>query len=235
MNFIKKVIDGNTDSFSHIQFQKFSKGEFKERAFIAAKQSKGKYTISTTPEFANEMVYSMAKKLGGDKTNITGALVSTSDLTGELEFKDKKQFQGVKRYLIDNEMSGDQIISLLKKFPKSFFALSFKIGDNVLKIKPKAPKSGKPKSKNGEKPKSNFCKLVTIDKELGEGFVIESDNWKKAEIFHDFIIENIEIPAELKGSKDFAKIREESLRVGKIIRHYEIDGVENSREYDLRA
>ena len=92
MNFIKKIFEGDVDENVHLQFQKFSKGEFRNRALINAKQSKGKYTIVTTAEFANELVREVAKKLGDNKTQIKGAIVSTSDLTGELEFQDKKQF-----------------------------------------------------------------------------------------------------------------------------------------------
>ena len=61
-------------------------------------------------------------------------------MTGKIEFTDKKQFQGVKRYLIDKEMSGDEIVKVLDEFPKAFFALSFKTvdGSTEIKIKPKA-------------------------------------------------------------------------------------------------
>ena len=123
MNFIKKAIGGNVDEAVHLQFQKFSKGEFRDRGVIEAKkQGGGKYTIKTSADFANDLVRIMARKLGSEKTKVTGAIVSTSDLAGELEFKDKKQFQGVKRYLIDNEMSGEEILALIDKLPKTFFA-----------------------------------------------------------------------------------------------------------------
>ena len=110
MNFIKKIFDGKVDESAHMQFQKYSRGEFRDRALIRVKTSGKKYTIYTSAEFANELVRFMAEKLGEEKTLITGAIVSTNDLTGQLDFKDKKQFQGVKRYLIENEMSGEEII-----------------------------------------------------------------------------------------------------------------------------
>jgi len=48
MNFIKKAIDGEADESVHLQFQKFSKGEFRDRGVIEAKkQGGGKYTIKT--------------------------------------------------------------------------------------------------------------------------------------------------------------------------------------------
>ena len=37
MNFIKKIFDGNIDESVHLQFQKFSKGEFRDRALIKAR------------------------------------------------------------------------------------------------------------------------------------------------------------------------------------------------------
>lgn len=230
MNFIKKIFDENPDESVHLQFQKFSKGEFRDRAVMEVKNSNGKYTIKTGAEFANEFVRMLAEKLGDEKTNITGAIVSTNDLTGEIDFKDKKQFQGVKRYLLDTEMSGTEIITLLDKLPKTFFALSFNAGDNKLKIKPKAPKSGKP-GKEGEV-KADFCSLKTTDKEIGKSFVFEKDDFQKAEITHTYFIDEIIRP---EGETDFAKIRELAKRKGKVIRKATIDEKEMISEKEFTA
>ena len=236
MNFIKKVADKNFDESVHLQFQKFSRGEFQNRAVIEAKNSNGKYTIKTSAEFANELVRDVAEKLGENKVNITGAIVSTQDLKNDLNFKEVKQFQGVKRYLIDTEMSGKEIINLLDKFTKNFFALSFKLpdGNTELKIKPKAPKSGKP-GKGEEEPKADFCVLKTQDKGLAEGFIFEQPSFKVAKVNHTFFIDKIEVPGELKKSEDFALIREKSKRVGRIIRKSEIDGVKKEEELEFSA
>jgi hypothetical protein len=234
MNFIKKAIDGKSDNLTHIQFQKFSKGDFKDRALIRVKKSKNKLTINTSSEFASDLVKILAKKLGEKSTKVTGAIVSTSDLKDELPCKEIKQFQGVKRHLVDTELSGESILSLLERFPKTFFALTFDVGEEKLKIKPKAPKSGKP-GKGDEDPKADFCKLIIFDKAVGESFVFEKADFKDAEINHTFKIESIEIPEELKSSNDFAKMREESLRVGKIVRKAKIDGSESVKEYNFKA
>ena len=235
MNFIKKAIDKTADEDTHIQFQKFSKGEFQNRAVIHAKFSGGKYTINTSAEFGNDLVKEVAKKLGDDKTLVSGAIVSTADLKNDLEFKEIKQFQGVKRYLIEKEISGNQILELIRKFPKAFFGLSFSVGETILKIKAKAPKSGKPGSKGEEVPKPDFCKLITNDKDLAQSFVFENPGFKKAEIVHKYLIDKIVIPSELKEEKDFAKIREMSKRAGKIIRKSMIDGKEIVREWEFEA
>ena len=224
MNFIKKIWDGKSDELVHLQFQKFSRGEFTNRACVKVKVSSGKYTIYTTAEFANEFVRTMAEKLPG-KVHVTGAVISTADLTGQLDFKGKKQFQGVKQYLMDGEMAGKDILTLLNKFPKAFFALSFMVGDNVLKIKAKAPKSGKPVGKGEEAAVPDFCKLGTMDKEIAKSFVWDKPEFKEALINHTFVIKDIVVPESLKKSEDFAKIREESKRKGVIVRKGTIDGV----------
>jgi len=231
MNFIKKVFEGKNDEFVHVQFQKFSKGEFRNKALIQAKSSAGKYTLNTTYEFANEFVRDMAEKLWNNKTTVTGAIVSTNDLSGEVEFQSKKQFMGIKQYGINKEMTGKELISLLDKLPKAFFALSFKTGDSELKIKAKAPKSSKPSTKGDEVPKADFCKLITTDKKFAFDFVFEGD-FKKAEINHTFLINDI---VAQKGETDFAKIRELAKRKGKIIRNATIDGKLIRKEIDFES
>ncbi len=236
-NFIKKIFDGKIDELAHLQFQKFSRGEFRERAGISARNSKGKYTLSTGSEFANGLVREMAEKLGNEKTRVTGAVISTADLNGKIDFKTKKQFQGVKNYGIEKEMSGDEISTLLDEFPKTFFALSFKTSDSELKIKPKAPMSGKPKTpKEGEeRKKPDFCKLITTDKNLAESFVFEKPGFKSADIMHNYIIEEIVVPDELKKEKNFAIVREKSMRKGRIVRRSNIDGEMFKKEMGFQA
>lgn len=233
MNFIKKIVDGKVDGSVHLQFQKFSKGEFRDRAIIEAKkQGKGKYNIKTSAEFANELVRMVAEEVGSEKVKVKGAIVSTSDLTGELEFKDKKQFQGVKRYLIDNEMSGDQIVGLLDKLPKTFFALTFNSNDSQLKIKPKAPKSGKPAKESEDGPKADFCALKTTNAKIAESFIFEKPDFTEAKVNHTFFIEKIIMPG---GETDFAKIRELAKRSGRIMRKSIIDSQESLKEIEFTA
>ena len=235
MNFIKNIFDGKIDNDVHLQFQKYSRGEFRNKAEIYGKQSKGKFTINAGADFANELVKDVARKLGNDKTNVTGAVISTSDLTGKIKFKSKKQFQGVKNYAIQEEMSGNEILKLLEEFPKTFFALSFKTNDTELKIKPKAPKSGKPGKETEERKKPDFCKLITADRHLASDFIFEKADFKEAAVNHTYIIDEIKIPNELKNEKDFAAIREKSLRKGKIIREATIDGQKTRKEKEFDA
>jgi hypothetical protein len=170
---------------------------------------------------------------------VKGVVVSTRDLTGELDFQDKKQFMGVKQYIIDKEMSGNEILELCDKVPSAFIGLSFSVGDSELKIKPKAPKSAKPSSKGDSVPKVDFCKLKTTDKSIVDGLIFdeEAKNFKQIEIRHNFIIEEIVISDELKreAGDDFALIKEKALRKGKIVRKLNIDGKDIVKEKEFEA
>ncbi len=237
MNFIKKIADKIFDKNVHLQFQKFSRGNFKNRAQIKAKFTNGRYIVSTTAEFANDMIGDVAKKIMDKKTKVTGIIVTTSDLKGRLDFSSVSQFQGVKKYSIDKEMTGNEILKILNEFPGAFFALSFKTPDEEteIKIKAKMPKSGKPSTKEEEAPKPDFCKLVTTDEKLGKSFVFERPEFKEADVNHLFKIDEIIVSEELKKEKDFAKIREMAKRKGKIIRVANIDGRRVISELEFEA
>ena len=87
--FLKKIFEGEKikeDKFVHLQFMKFSRGEFRDKAMLRLKNSSGKYTLDTTYEYARELVMALAEKLGDSKTLVTGALISALDLEG-FEYK----------------------------------------------------------------------------------------------------------------------------------------------------
>ncbi len=232
-SFIKKIFDKKSDLFVHVQFQKFSRGEFKSRAVIKATHTSKGFSIATTYEYANEMVIAVAEKIpNGKKVRVTGIVVSTRDLTGELDFENKKQFMGVKQYVINKDMSKEEIIEICHKFLSSFVGLSFSIDDTELKIKAKSPKSSKPSTKSGEKPNPDFCKLKTNDKELVKKFLFDIEDFKKAEISHDFNITEIKIP---KNETDPAKMRENAIRQGKIIRQLLVDEKPIKKEIDFEV
>lgn len=231
-SFIKKIFDCKIDELVHLQFEKFGRGEYKDRAMILAKKSGNNYSLSTTSEFANELVRMMAEKLGEGKTRVTGIVVSTRDLSGELNFQDLKQFMGVKKYILDSDMSKKEILGLCDKFPKSFIGLSFKAGNSELKIKPKMPKSGKPSTKGEKKPKIDFCKLKTDDKNIVKQIIFDIDDFRIAEVRHTFVIDDLIIP---KDEEDPKKMREMTKRKGKIIRNMVVDGKAMKKEVEFVA
>ncbi len=234
---MRKIFNNKIDDMVHLQFKKFGIGEFKDRAVIVSKKSKEKFSINTSHEYANEFVRFLAEKLGRSETHVTGIVVSIRNLDGELDFLNKKQFMGVKQYIIDKEMTGTKILDLCNKLSSSFIGLSFSVGNSVLKIKPKAPKSSKPSTKGENNSKINFCKLITNDFEIVKSLIFDDEarDFNKIEISHDFIINEIVINDELKQEKDFAKIKEMAKRKGKIIRKLNIDGKNFVKEKEFVA
>jgi len=234
-SFIKKIFSGNTDDLVHFQFVKFSKGNFDNRAMIRAKNISGKFSIATTYEYAKELVMSLAEKLGDNKTHVIGALMSTLDLG--FDYEERKMAMGVRKYVLDREMSGKQILDLCNKIDKAFFGLSFNVGETELIISSKSPKSAKGVSsskKEDVKAKIDFIKIKTADKDLVDSLIFddEAKDFKKIEIKHNFIIEDIIMPT---GEKDFAKIRELAKRKGRIIRYLDIDGKIIKKEAEFEA
>lgn len=229
-SFITKIFNSRIDELVHLQFQKFSRGTFTYRALLRASHSAKGFTLVTSNEFANDLVRALAEKLGASKAHITGVVVSTQDLKGKLPSNDLKQFMGIKQYVIDGQMSGQEITTLLDTFPDAFFALSFSVGETVLKIKPKAPKSAKPKTSE-EPPKADFCTLKTHDAKLIEQFVFER-GWKKFEANHTFIISDIELP---QGVSEPTQLRKLAKRKGTIVRKTKIDDKENVSEKAFAA
>lgn len=234
--FIKKIFEGKSDSLVHIQFQKFSRGEFNNRAMVRAKNVKGVYNIGTTSEYARELVRSLGEKLGDRKTQVTGAIVSALDLQGSFQYEEKKMAMGVKKYMINREMTGKELINICDNVLKAFIGLSFKVGEDELAIKDKSPKSmkGVSSDKSAEDIKVDFCKLKTTDKNLVKSllFDIEVDLFKKADVNHNFVINDIVIP---KGETDPAKMRENAQRKGKIIRTIKVDDKVTKREIEFSA
>lgn len=218
--FIKRIFNGISDEKIHLQFQKFSRGKFEGKALVSAKKSKDMYSIATGPEYANELVSVFGEMLGSQKTQVTGVIVSTMNLDGKFEFKNKKQFMGVKQYVIEGEMTGKEIKDICDKFTDCFIALSFSVGENTLKIKAKAPKSAKPGSGDKE-PVADFCKIKTRDVRIAEGLLFGVGEFKQVDVKHVFQIEDIILPAVYNSPDELRKLAKRS---GKIIREANVDG-----------
>ncbi len=230
--FIKKIYEGIADEEVHRQFQRFGKGIFKQKALIKAVNKNGKYSIDASYEYANEFVKAMAEKLLDRKTLATGVIVSTRDLNGMVDYERKKQFMGVKKYIINKEMSGEDILSLLEKVPNALFALSFSFDGMELKIKPKAPASAKSGLGGKAEIKPNFCKIKTSDRSIISELIFETSDFKTAEVSHEYHITEIILPQD---EKDPVKIRELAKRKGKIVRKVVINGVEKIMEKEFVA
>lgn len=230
--FIHKLATGNSDALSHLQFEKFSRGVFSNRAIVQCKNSPKGYSIATTHEYANEFVRFLAGKLGERKTKVSGVIVSTKPLPPNISYESISQFMGIKKYSIEKELSGRELIQICDTVPRAFIGLSFSFEDNELKIKPKAPKSAKPGSDSKDGPKVDFCKLKTRNAEVVKDLFFDIGEFKQAEVNHDFVIEQIITPSD---EPDPVKMREKAIRKGKIVRKLVVDGVSTVKEYAISA
>lgn len=229
--FIHKLCSGRTDELVHLQFEKYSRGLFKNRAIVQGRNSKGNYSFSTTSEYSGEFVRACAEELGDSKTKVEGVIISTKELPPNIKYGDISQFMGVKKYSISGEYSGDEIISICDSVPRAFIALSFSTGKTELKIKSKAPKSAKP-SNNSDDIKVDFCKLKTTNPEFAKKLFFDVPDFKTAEARHDFDIKDIDVPTD---EKDPVKMRERAIRKGKIIRRLIVDDRTETKEYNFSA
>ncbi|NQU53897.1 MAG: hypothetical protein HQ522_15315 [Bacteroidetes bacterium] len=233
---IKKIFEKEFDDEVHNAFVKFSRGEFKDKYLVDGKKQASKWSIKTGPEYVNSLVSTCLQKLGDSNTPIKGVIVSTHNLKDEISFPIVKvgNFQGIRKIQINAEINPAEILALMEKYPKVFFALTFKGNDFDLKIKPKAPKSGKP-GKDGEDAKAEFCTLKTNNDEvLKDLFFNEGFNWKEIKINHTLKIEGIVYPDNMDDLKP-VEIREQSKRQGAIVRKTVIDGKEETKEAEFTA
>ena len=232
-SFIKKIFKNEKDNEVHIELIKFSRGVFNNRYLLEAKKQADKYSIKTGAEFANFFVRSCMEKIKGD-VDVKGVIVATFDVSKEagFEISNIKQFMGIKQAVVDTKVSSEKIISLMNKYPKAFFALTFSGRDFDLKIKPKAPKSAKPSTKDAAEIKIDFCSLKTNNMEIINDLFFDSPNFKEIRISHTIQIDQITLP---KGEKDPVKIRENALRKGKIIRKIASDGKTMQKEVAFEA
>ncbi|MBT3691544.1 hypothetical protein HOG16_04865 [Candidatus Woesearchaeota archaeon] len=234
MNFIKKIFENQIDEKVHVQFTKYGKGIFEDKALLDIRVQAKKIKIKTSSEFINELVEFLANTIEG-KTHVKGIIFSTKNLTEEstIEFQEIKNAMGVKKHIINQELTKEQILEAIEKFPYASINLSFKTDKGELKIKEKAPKAGKTR-KEGKDPKADYCVFTTTDKSILEDYAFDIKKpFKKAFIFHTLVISDIIIPKEY--SDDFAQARLKGVRKGKLIRNLTIDGKEETQEKDFEA
>ena len=170
MNFIKKIFDGRIDESVQRQFRKFGRGVYERRAVMDVSVGK-ELKIKTTYEFANEFVRFLAGTIK-NKAHVSGGVITSKDVrsAGIFEIKDVKQFAGVKTYLIDSELTKEQILKALDLFPDAVFCLSFSTEYGSLVTKVKSPKSMAKATKGGDKIKADYCTFVTPHKEFKKEF-----------------------------------------------------------------
>jgi len=221
MSVIQKIFAGVKDGEVHGDFVKYSKGVFQAKYLIDAKKQKDRWSIKTGAEFANFLVRECLKEVSGE-VEVKGVIVATFDVSKEAGFPVEgiKQFMGIKQAVVNCKTEPKQIIELMDKYPKAFFALTFNTPQSELKIKPKAPKSAKPSSGGAREPVAEFCSLKTSNQKIADALLFNLPQFEKVSISHTLDIEEIVLP---KGVKDPAELREKAVRKGKVKRIIKFD------------
>lgn len=214
--FLKRVIEGKPDGESHRYFVRFGKGIYERRFLISYNKGKS-IKIKGSFEWANDFVKFVNEIADA---NFSGKIMSKENLEGmkgrkkgssyvyEVNEVKIEQYPGAYSYLLDTETNGIK-----------------------LRIKKALPKPGK----DAEKIDDAFC-LMELDEKnwqkAKEVFFWDANEGKKCSIEHTLIVEQIEIP---KNEKDPVKIRENAVRIGKIIRKIDVDDKKSEKEYKVRA
>ena len=232
---IKKVFDEIFDEEVHSDFLKFGRGEYNDRYLLDAKKHTKGWAIKTGPEYANYLVKNCMTRISG-RVSVKGIIVSTIDLRDEIKFEIVKvgNFQGIRKIQIDTEVDVNEILELMRKFPRAFFALSFSGSGFVLKIKAKAPKSGKPGKESEEGPKAEFCSLKVDDEKILDEIFFDYRDFKEISISHTIKVEDIVYPDGFSKMKP-EEVREKSKRKGVLIRKCVVDGMEKVSEARFTA
>lgn len=229
---IKKIFDGKFDEEVHISFLKFGRGEYRDKYLLEGKKQAKDWSIKGGSEFANFFVRRGMEKVNGP-INTKGVIVSTKNLVDEIPFEIKKtsNFQGVRKMVVDTTLNSKDVIELMNKYPKVFFALSFDGPDFTLKIKPKAPMSGKPgAAKDDEEgPSVDFCSLKTTDKKLVDEIFFDCGEFKEIKVAHDIKIDDIIYPSNVEKMKP-EEVREAAKKKGVLTRRVLRDGQKSSTE-----
>lgn len=229
---VKKIFEKIFDEEVHSDFLKFGKGEFRNKYLVDAKKQKDKWVIKTSSEYANSLVKKGMEKASG-KLKITGCIVSTGQL--EIPFSTgKKQFMGVKQFQVNGDVDPKQVLEMMEKYPRAFFALSFILPDYELKIKAKAPKSAKPSTNTEKEPKPEFCSLKTTDASFIKELFFDVPNFTEISIKHTLKIDSMVYPKDMTNMKP-EDIRANSKRKGVLIRLVTFDGKIEKREANFEA
>lgn len=221
---IKKIFDKKIDEEVHSDFLKFGKGEYLDKYLIDAKKQKDKWTIKTGPEFANYFIRKLLENHTG-LVKMKGVIITTLKLDDEIGFPIKKvgNFQGVRKIEIDSEVSPIEIINLMNKYPRVFFALSFSVEGNELKIKAKAPKSGKPSTGGDKGSKADFCTIKTSNDKIIQEMFFDFPSFNVISIRHTINISDIIYPNDVASLKP-EEVRLQSKKKGILTRTTLIDG-----------
>jgi len=232
---INKIFRGIVDEEIHDEFVKFSRGVFQNKYLLEGKRQKNAWAVKTGAEYTNYLVRKCLSEIPNDTPiKINGVVVSTKDLKNELKIpiSKVKQFAGVRQAIIATEIKPSLVLAEMDRLPKAFFALSFRSLNSDLKVKAKAPKSGKPSPKGEKGVAADFCRVKTNDESLIADLFFDSPNFTQISVEHTIEVKKIMLP---KDTTDPRELREKAQRHGIIKRKIISDGevFEETKEFTV--
>ncbi|MCD4760032.1 hypothetical protein K8R33_04030 [archaeon] len=203
MLFTNKLFKQEIDQEVHDNLIRFSLGTFEDRALMKITIAKGKLKVDASYDLLKDITKIIAENI--DKISIKGKVIQS---------KKKDEF--------DKEISGEELKELCEK--NTFVLLNLTFGEYSVEV-------GKTIPKPGSALKKNFCKCI-LPITLLNNFTDLKD-FKKLEISHTFVIEEVIVPEEYKN--DFAQARIHAKRKGKLIRKIVLDKKESQKEIEFEA
>lgn len=213
-SFLRDAVEGKKGQEVKRYFLRFGKGQYNRRFRISFQKGK-QIKIRASYEFANDFVNFIREN---KDVKFSGKVMSLDKIEGKTGRK-----KGASYTYEITESSIDEFENVY------YYLLNANAGDIVLKIKKSLPKPGKEEDKIDDK----FCSLdldLKYWEKVKEMFFWDVSDCKKANVEHDIIVEDVELP---KGEGNPTKIRELAVRKGKIVRRIECDGKQSEKEYKL--
>jgi len=236
MNFIKQIFKGDVDNKTHQKFIKYGRGKFPGPVLEVTKQAKN-IKVKGSFDYAEILGELIAKNADGN-FNVTGKIMSKNSLDDELsDFSIQIQKKTKKRKLNVYQIKTEVGSEILKKLYDldAYVLLSIAPVEKInFKLKTKA---APPKPGGGID--DNFCSAVfdvtKIDEILNELLFdagdIDIKNFKKINVSHEYIINELIIPEEFKDKPE--EIRTHAKRKGGIIRKIAVDDGEILKEGEM--
>lgn len=215
---IKKIFQNKIDNLLHMQFVRFSRGIFENRAIVSISRN-GKIKISGTYDAATDMALFAA--FLAKKINVSGVLMSREEIP---EFKGEKK-KGLFVYELNQSITYEQ----LERISKNAFAMLFDCSMEGISLKTKKTLP-KPSPKSAAKVNDKFC-VAKLDikfwPQVKEEFLFDLPEGKKYYISNKYEINELILPENEKNSE---KLRLLTKRKGKVTRKSIVDSKEIIQE-----
>jgi len=229
MNFIKNIKENKIDEWTHMKFIRYSPGTFEKETF---KITKGSNFVQIKAGFEYlDVMFKLMADCVKDDVDINGVLVTKKDVIKDLEDMGIEILKKTgKKYTIKQTLSAAKFKEFVDKFSQYSLLFKIKSGRYSISVKKSVPKPGKVV----EGFVSAKFELKDLDK-IHDTFLFDwkDKNFKKAEIKHTYVIDDINIPKEFEN--DPAQARLKSIRKGKIIRTIDVDGKTEKVDIDMEV